>query len=369
MKTAWYQSSEKGLLPGVGAFRGLAAFLIFLFHYWTFFGGEGALFVAFKAGHLGLDIFFVLSGLLLFLSLARDGEVSKRFFVRRFWRLFPLAAVFTMAVFLFKGNGFWFSEEGIKNLFAHLFFAQSLFFDTYWGLNPVMWTLTLEMLFIFLLPLLLVLTRRRGVFVFTLLALIALSLAYRAWLWRFFSEWTPQERIFYSEQLWGRFDQFAFGALLGVFWVSNLRKKISNFFAIANLAMGFVGFLTCLVIFALLGGDFRESLILQTFLHSATALFFTLFLFGYLTNKNRGVRTFFAPAPFAWLGTVSYSFFLWHFPILSVLAKTGIAPVFAFFGALALTIILSVGSHFLLERRFTGEIKAKSKRVSDNRVA
>ncbi len=359
MQKMWYKTKEKGFIKGISSLKGIAAFLIFIFHFWGFYKaeilniiGESAFFVPFQAGFLGLDLFFIFSGFLLFLSIAKEGRVSKQFFIRRLKRLYPLAFFITILFFLLKGPDYWQTTLGIKNLFYHLFFIQSLSIDTYWGLNPVMWFLTVEVLFIVLLPLLLSLFKTKKSFIFAILLLMFANFFYRIWVFQYFDHWDTYERIFYSEQLWGRFDQLALGTLFGVFWISPARKKIGQLVSNTALFTGFFNFLIILWIFAYLGSEFRESLFLQTFLHFFASLFFVFFLFGYLTNKNKLVKEFFAPDLFAGLGVISYSFFLWHFPVISFVYKTGVIVYGAFFISLVLSIFLSIFSYYFIERFF-----------------
>ncbi|MCT4592081.1 MAG: acyltransferase [Candidatus Gracilibacteria bacterium] len=344
----WFSVKHRMHVQGASSFRGLACFLIFIFHFWGFFLQDTSLgiFAApFNAGHIGLDMFFVLTGMLLFLSMAREGEITKDFFMRRIKRLVPLSLIFTVTIFVFK-------KESIKNLIFHLFFIQSLSMDTYWGLNPVMWTLTVEILFIILLPCLLILTRKRLIFIINLVLLIILNFLYRMYVFQFFPEWSVSERIFYSEQLWGRLDQFILGVFLGMFFASSLKGKIGKILSHTALLTGIFGFLGCLVIFSNLGSDFRESLFLQTFLHFFTALFFSLVIFGFNEIKRPLLKKIIAPEIFKYFSYVSYSFFLWHFPCLSLTHKMGFDGIWAFLFSFSLSLILSIVSFVFVEKKF-----------------
>jgi len=332
--------------------------LVFIFHFWGFFQEKLNFYadfflIPFKAGHLGIDIFFVLSGLLLFLSIARDGQVKIDFFYRRFWRLVPLAFTVTILLFILKGPSFWFSILGIKNLIFHLLFLQSLSLDTYWNLNPVMWTLTLEMLFIIILPLLIYLSfKRKKVFLSLIFSLLILNFLYRFFVFNFFEIWSVKEKIFYSEQLWGRFDQFALGIFSGVLLISpqNILKKITPFVSFLLSFLGLLGLIISFFIFASLGSDFRSNLFLQIFLHFFTAFSFVIFLGGFLSNQNKFIKKIFAPLIFEKFGKISYSFFLWHFPVLSVLKKFIDSPLWGFLLALLFSIILSMLSYIFIEK-------------------
>lgn len=76
----------------VDALRGFAAVAVLLFHYSTrisqIYGEQAAPSVAFPQGHLGVNLFFIISGFVIFMTL----NATKRpldFLVGRFSRLFP----------------------------------------------------------------------------------------------------------------------------------------------------------------------------------------------------------------------------------------------------------------------------------------
>ena len=74
--------------------RGIAAMLVVLFHYYyNFYAGgynafEGVQVGLFSLGKVGVDIFFMISGLVIFWSLDRVRTVGE-FAYARFARLFP----------------------------------------------------------------------------------------------------------------------------------------------------------------------------------------------------------------------------------------------------------------------------------------
>jgi len=384
MSHFWFAGKGKGSIPAVASWRGIAAFLIFIFHFWGFFlQGESSKKIGwgifdftpfFKAGHVALDFFFVLSGLLLFVSISRKSfgakslaPVFKSFLNKRFVRLWPLAAFFTVLIFLLRGPDFFLSRIGWANLLAHLTFTQSFFQQTYWGLNPVMWTLTVEMLFILVLPLVIFAGRNsRRTFLQILLALCVANFLFRAFVFQFFENLLPLEKVFFSEQLWGRFDQFALGILLGVFFAAGgqekfARKKNLQIFARVALFAGFVGMTLLIAFFARVGSNFRDSIFLQTFLHFFVALAFTIFLFGFACAGNFPGKDLLAPKGFALFGRVSFSFFLWHFPVLSFFHKMHIAPWPAFVGSFLVSLALSLVTAFLIENLLAAKMLQKRK--------
>jgi hypothetical protein len=104
-KTESPSFSKQNYLPQVDGLRGIAILLVLAFH----FGVPG-----FRAGFVGVDIFFVISGFVIFRMLLREmaisGSVSwPRFVVRRIRRLVPAAC----AMVLFTLGAGWFVLDAI----------------------------------------------------------------------------------------------------------------------------------------------------------------------------------------------------------------------------------------------------------------
>lgn len=115
-----------------------------------------------KQGGLGVDLFFVLSGVLvsglIFAEYKRRGEFSlSRFYARRAWRIYPpfyALIVFTYLYSLIVIG--WKIRDRV--IFSELLFIQN-YQQAYWNHT---WTLAVEEHFYFLLPLLLALLVRRN---------------------------------------------------------------------------------------------------------------------------------------------------------------------------------------------------------------
>jgi exopolysaccharide production protein ExoZ len=90
---------ESNLQPMEGL-RGFAVFLVFLVHYVTESGAIGPFFEAVHAiGNTGVDLFFVLSGYLIYGNLIAKPQPFGRFMARRLRRLYP-AFIVVFAVYL-----------------------------------------------------------------------------------------------------------------------------------------------------------------------------------------------------------------------------------------------------------------------------
>jgi peptidoglycan/LPS O-acetylase OafA/YrhL len=90
-------------LVELDALRGIAAMLVMLFHYTTryaeLYGHESAPYAALPWGHYGVNLFFMISGFVIFMTLHRVRRPMD-FVVSRFSRLFPTYWVAVIVTFL-----------------------------------------------------------------------------------------------------------------------------------------------------------------------------------------------------------------------------------------------------------------------------
>ncbi|MFJ3516415.1 acyltransferase family protein [Streptomyces sp. NPDC090131] len=117
----------------------------------------------FGTGTIGVSCFFILSGFVLAWTYRPDADTVRRFWQRRFAKIYPVYFVSTVLAFLlFAGMG---QVPGAGNVVLHLTLLQSWVpvQDLYFGLNPVTWSLSCEAFFYLMLPVLFVWLRRAGV--------------------------------------------------------------------------------------------------------------------------------------------------------------------------------------------------------------
>ena len=142
--------TEHNRIRSLDALRGLAALAVVLYHY--FYGYQAVvqphttplLFSAFY-GHLGVELFFIISGFVILRTLERcHGPCD--FTLSRFARLYPayLASSCITLVVLF-GIGFNPQHIGLLNIAASFAMVSSLVHGP--PIDPSYWTLTYEVLF------------------------------------------------------------------------------------------------------------------------------------------------------------------------------------------------------------------------------
>lgn len=328
--------------PGIQGLRAVAVTLVLLFHLLPYI---------FTGGYIGVDVFFVISGFVITRLILRDcaaGSFSfTEFYRRRFLRLAPplmLTCLVTLLVAYFVLLPDELTELAWTTVSALLYFsnwffaAQAGYFSEQLETNPLLhtWSLGVEEQFYLLFPVLLVwlVRRQRRVFM-TLLVLTALlyALAYG---------WTllDAESAFFASPL--RFFQFTAGACM-VFVCQKPRMP-------ALLADGF----SALSVIALITAVFMMN---KTTVFPGTAALVptiaTMLLLYALTRQDTLTSRCFSIAPAVWLGNISYSVYLWHWPLIIFckLAYTAAFSLPVVLALLASSLLLGYLSWHFIEQR------------------
>ncbi|HYC81770.1 MAG TPA: acyltransferase, partial [Solirubrobacterales bacterium] len=313
-------------LPGIDAMRALAVLAVFGYHAgvgWT------------PGGFLGVDVFFVISGYLitslLLRSFQRGGHIELgRFWLRRAQRLLPAVAVL-IAVSIVLGAIF---EPGrmdalrgdaLASLFYfanwHFVLGHESYFEQFGrpSLFTHLWSLSVEEQFYLFWPLLFA----AGMKLFgrgrLLLGVLAGALASVALAWLLFDPGGDASRVYYGT------DTHAVGLLAGValalVWSPiALRRHPSGplvgpiLDAVGVLALGYV------VLSFLHFHDYDLALWHGGYLWLAIA---TALLLAAVAHPAARLGAVLGQKPLLWLGLRSYSFYLWHWPVL-VLTRPGI---------------------------------------------
>ena len=136
-------------LVEVDTLRGLAALAVVFFHFTTRFGelfeGHPSPTLAFSTGYFGVNLFFIISGFVIFMTLEKTKKPMD-FVVSRFSRLFPaywFAIFLTLAVTHFLGLPG--KLVGIGTGLANMLMIHGFFKIPH--VDGVYWTLEVELLF------------------------------------------------------------------------------------------------------------------------------------------------------------------------------------------------------------------------------
>ena len=159
------RATSRPRLEALDGLRGLAALGVLVLHTWMFSYGDlhrppkGFLDLVFGELRLGVQLFFVLSGFLIFrpfVAAALDGTRGPRltrYVIRRAARILPAYWAALAGSFLLLRHLGHPMQIDVGQLPKFLLFAQNQFDDTIRHLDPPMWTLAIEVSFYVTLPL------------------------------------------------------------------------------------------------------------------------------------------------------------------------------------------------------------------------
>ena len=341
-----------GYQPALDGVRALAIGLVVLFN-----AGAPPVF----SGFVGVWIFFVLSGflitgLLLEPLAGRDRADLGAFYVRRFTRLFPPLAAMLLAYAAFHlvmGGTAAIEPVAYDVLFAASYAANWTY--TFLGSPKALghtWSLAVEEQFYFLWPLLLALAWRLGRRRAALVMLVVL-LAALAW-WR----WVLVAQVAAGATTWTRVycgtDTGATGLLLGAllaWWVAGSAGQRALASAPARRFAPLAIVLALAVLAPL--SRFLDTDAAFTYLVALplTELATVLLVAGLLVPGRSAIKRLFEWRAAVYVGRISYSWYLWHLPILMVLK--GIDRHWTFVAGIGLPLSFACASlsYYCIERR------------------
>ena len=309
--------------PGLDGLRALAVAAVFLYH---------ARIDWLPGGFLGVDLFFVLSGYLITSLLLVEWEARNRIDLRRFWlrrarRLLPalvvvvLAALILASIFARQDLAHT-RSDAVSSLLYYTNWHEIIANHSYFNLrgNPSLlqhtWSLAIEEQFYIVWPLLLVpglvLVGRKRL----PLLVIAGIAASAALMWVLYDQSDPT-------RVWNGTDTRAFlllmGILLALVWpyVERLRRAVPllELFGVAALVGSVLLFRQLHEYDPTLwqGGDLA-------------AAFCFVVLIAAVAHPATGLGQALGVAPLRWLGERSYGIYLWHWPIVVLIAGVNGRP-------------------------------------------
>lgn len=307
-------TAEKHFRPDIEGLRGIAVLLVVLFHF-------GLPYL--RGGFIGVDIFFVLSGYLItgliFNEIRRSGQLSfSSFYARRVRRLLPAAALVLICTLLVSSKVYSPLEAKIQvesavatslymsnGLFLH--WASNYFAPETAG-NPFLhtWSLAVEEQFYLVWPGLIALLCLKSVskkrLVLGLGTVTAVSFAACVWVTFRNEQWA-----FFASPL--RAWEFAVGGLAVLIDPQWLRRH-----ARLLLPLSVLGLL--MVIGSAI--TFQDQRGFPGAIAAIPVVGTALILMAGAAGQNMGIGRLLSVPPLLLFGRLSYSWYLWHWPILVI---------------------------------------------------
>jgi peptidoglycan/LPS O-acetylase OafA/YrhL len=345
-----HKNISTGYFDGI---RGIAVLLVWLSHSsgrdqaaisWLSFHG---------IGHVGVMLFFVLSGYLLSLPIC-DGKTFnfKKYIIRRFLRIAPLYYSVLAAVFIYQqwtgtvSKRYLHIDGEFFGFIKHLLFIKG---------DSLFWTISAEFVFYLILPLVaLFLSKKRftAVIFFTIV-----SLAYSFYHFLIYAKILelPGIKFVQIKHASQFFDVFIIGVVFG-FLSSD--KTAKDFYKkhqklLDNLSF-FIFIFTILITFIFVAKHFlvfNQPLYLFRFISIYYAFAFGLILLS-THYGNTHLRKIFELKLFMFCGIVGYSWYLLHFPILAYINIFDLPPIIKLLISTALISIIALAGYKFIEEPF-----------------
>ncbi len=344
--------------PEIDGLRAIAVAAVVFYHAKiTLFGAE-----TFQGGFIGVDIFFVVSGYLITSIILKElittGKFSfKYFYERRIRRLIPAFLLVTLAtvplgwVFLMPGNFLDFANSVLYALgfSSNFYFYSGLEYNTDIGLSkPFLhtWSLSVEEQYYIFFPIILLLVfkyfKKYLGLIFISGFVLSLALA------DFGSRIYPKLNFY---MLPTRGWELIAGSLLAYY---EIKKGYRNGKRVYNLILPILGIV--LIIHSIF---FFNDEMLHPSLYTLSPILGVCLIIWY-ANKNDIVTKVLSSKFLVGIGLISYSLYLWHYPIINFLE----IKYFYFDNKLKIisitvSLILSILSYYYIEKVFRNKVAFK----------
>lgn len=345
------------------AVRAAATIAVFIFHagYWLHFadpdpfrpfspdGGINWHHFVFVLGTVGVSVFFVLSGFLLFYQMYKQQEKLtkqglKEYIKKRLLRILPLYIFSIFFIVLAFRPEILSADGSLKAIIYNLLFIRGIHADgaSKITINPVYWSLIIEIHFYVILPIFYAIFykyQRAGWFFLLALA----GLGYRVALTTLLDNPTMQLLRFTPANL----DFFAFG-MLGAYLFIRYKDRLKNFGHPA-VQLGWLGlFLVFIHVYDL---DFKPTtayLFAPTLLGSITAAT----MLSLMLNQHTKLARVITWQPIMFIAQISFSIYIWHTMIVEKIEPLAMPGTIKFFLAATVTLIFSTITYYLIEAPF-----------------
>ena len=348
--------------PEIDGLRAISVIAVLIYHSDLSFFGK----YLFNGGFIGVDIFFIISGYLIgsiiINELKSTGKFSyKNFLTRRVRRILPvlffiILASLTFSYFYLLPNDF---VDLSKSILSSVLFGSNYYFsfigEVYDAIEskylPFLhtWSLSVEEQFYIIFPIIFVLIFRISNKNFVTILFFILLISF---LFAYYSSINYPIYNFYS--LPSRAWEILLGVILAHYEIKKRGfPKIKN--KLINNLIILAGFISILLSFYF----FNEDMLLPSY-PTLIPLLGTSILIVYAGNDDF-VTKFLSNKIMVFLGLISYSLYLWHYPIFSFSYILEFSYENVSRRLILCSILLSIITYFIIEKPFRDKKKISNK--------
>lgn len=371
---------QEKTLKVLDGFRAVAILLVVNFHFEVYVKQLPWFNVVTGAGWIGVLVFFVLSSFLLIRPYVYNGLNDRSlpsltsFFRNRLIRISPLFIISSfiivsvkLAIGKFTGN--------LTDIFYHFLFLNN-FREGASPINPVLWSLAVEMQFYLICPVIgfvvhdfLRKKKYTMLFVF-LIFLILLSIGYKFY--------TTQIQMSYTSQLYpllvynsplANLEVFVYGIIGSIIYTLYLNSKVLPSYLTYGvyIACVVIAYLIMRYLF-LVTGYILDKSVWNCFMYSTLSIIIVLVVLTTLVEKKSWWYRLMESEGMVFISKISYSLYIWHLVVFDVVRYfvrsllEGLSPFFQNTITLIVSILfaflISIVSYQLIEKPF---LKFKTK--------
>lgn len=358
--------SNNKFLPALTGFRAIAAWMIFVYHFFPFQNENYPQIskTIVDGFHIGVDLFFVLSGFLISYRYFDKIKINfGQYMVNRFSRIYPMFFIITTLAYL---NSLFIRQDTYTNLGTELFLnytlTKALFYDYHLTGVKQAWTLTLEEMFYLMAPFLFILVRKKTIWLLiTLLVILLVGTTLHETLKN-----VEGTGGFLHQNIFLYFIEFFGGVALSLL-IRRIKTNTRFVFTLVGSSMILIFLLTHRTLDGFQLGDTIEHLLKILFL----TVFGVMPLYWGLIHEKNWATKILSTKLFVLLGQSSYIFYLIHKGFISIYINDYIweNKLFLFIALNLISIVLFIYVEDPLNNYLRSKFKRNSTYLTNEKYA
>lgn len=345
---------EKSRIKTFDSVRAAATIAVFLFHvgYLFSYSQHSVINVQrliYFSGTVGVSIFFVLSGFLLFYQMYKNNEPLNKerllqYIQKRALRILPLYYFSLFFIVLALRHDILFGSGGVRTIINNILFIRDIHPDgtPKLTINPVYWSLVVEIHFYILLPIFyFIFYKLQKVYLFFLVAL--LGVLYRSILVFVVGDPSMQFLRFTP----ANFDFFAFGMLGAYLYIH--RGRWFNY--IGKTFIQALSLLALVVFVRFYDLDFLPT-VSYIFAAPILGILVTFSMLSFLANEQTYIARVCNSRPILFIAQISFSIYIWHTIVFGYVEALVVSNAVKIALNIGITLTVSIITYYLIEAPF-----------------